>query len=152
MTPEGRRKMRLNLRKQKEVERPRVLAELEAAREHGDLSENAEYHAAKEKLGFIDGQIRAYEDWLSRAEVIDPATLSGSRVVFGATVTYEDLDSEEARTYQIVGPHEADFKQGRISVESPIARALIGREEGDETVIRTPGGQRTVEIVEVRFG
>lgn len=151
MTPAGQTKMRGDLRKAKEEERPRVLAELEAAREHGDLSENAEYHAAKEKLGFIDGQIRAMEDWLGRAEVIDPTTLSGNRVVFGAIVTFEDLDTEQERTYQIVGPHESDPKKGLISIQSPIARALIGKEEGDEATINTPGGRRNVEIVGVRF-
>lgn len=151
MTPDGQAQMRHELKRLKEVERPRIVREVEVAREHGDLSENAEYHAAKEKLGFIEGQIRMLEDRLSRADVIDPATLKGSRVVFGAKVTYEDVDSGETRTYQIVGPHESDPKHGKISIESPIARALIGKEEGDEAVIRSPAGNRTVEITEVRF-
>ncbi len=152
MTPEGYETLKRELKKTKEEERPRVLRELEAAREHGDLSENAEYHAAKEKLGFIDGQIRALESRLAAADVIDPKSLSGTRVVFGATVTYEDVDTEEVRTYQIVGAHESDPKAGKISIESPIARALIGKEEGDEVTLRTPGGVKTVEIIEVRFG
>ncbi|MDY0060120.1 MAG: transcription elongation factor GreA [Myxococcota bacterium] len=150
-TPAGLEAMRAELRRLREVERPKVVNEVEVAREHGDLSENAEYHAAKEKLGFIEGQIRFIEDKLSRVEVIDPRTLKGTRVVFGARVTYEDVDSGESRTYQIVGADESDPKQGRISIESPIARALIGKEEGDEVILRTPSGARTVEITEVRF-
>ncbi|MBM4320243.1 MAG: transcription elongation factor GreA, partial [Deltaproteobacteria bacterium] len=114
MTPEGLSQMRLDLKRLKEVERPRTVREVEVAREHGDLSENAEYHAAKEKLGFIEGQIRTLDDRLSRADVIDPTRLKGSRVVFGARVTYEDVDSGETRTYQIVGAHEADPKRGKI--------------------------------------
>ncbi len=151
MTPEGHEAMKADLKRHREEERPRVLRELEAAREHGDLSENAEYHAAKERLGFIDGHVNLLEDRLSRAEVIDPKTLSGSRVVFGAIVTYEEADSGKTHTYQIVGAHESDPKRGKISISSPIARALVGKEEGDEAIIDAPGGRRTVEILEVRF-
>jgi len=138
------------LKNLKSVERPAVVQAIEEARAHGDLSENAEYHAAKEKQGWIEGRIQEVEGKLSRAQVIDPTTLSGSRVVFGATVTLLDEDDAEV-VYQIVGADEGDVKQGRISYQSPIARALIGREEGAEVEVKTPGGERYYEIVKVEF-
>ena len=121
------------------------------AREHGDLSENAEYHAAKERQSFIEGRVLELEDMISRAEVIDAATLSGDSIKFGATVTVVDEDTEEEKTYQIVGDIEADVKQGRVSISSPIARALIGKKEGETVEVSTPGGGRCYEIMRVAF-
>jgi len=151
VTQAGLDKLKVRLKQIKEVERPQNVRDIEEARAHGDLRENAEYHAAKERQSFLEREMRIVEDKISRAQVIDPATLSGSRVVFGATVTILDLDSDEEVTYQIVGEDEGDLKEGTISYKAPIAQALIGKEEGDEVVFKTPGGQRNLEVVEVRF-
>ena len=151
MTPQGHRALQEELGQLKRVERAQIVKEIEVARAHGDLKENAEYHAAKEKQGLIESRIRDLESKLSHAEVINPADLEGDRVLFGARVTYEDLETGEASTYQIVGREEADLVQGKISNESPIAQALLGREIGDECLIRAPKGDRRVEIVEVVF-
>lgn len=152
MTAEGYRALRDELEQLKKVERPRISHEIEVARAHGDLRENAEYHAAKDKQGFIEGRIHEIEAKLSNAEVIDIATLSGSRVVFGCTVKVVDSLTDEEKTYKIVGDDEADLKAGKISYNSPIARALIGKEEGDESTIRAPGGDRRVEITTIIYG
>ncbi|MEZ4460397.1 MAG: transcription elongation factor GreA [bacterium] len=151
MTSEGYRSLRDELDQLKKVERPKIVQEIEVARAHGDLKENAEYHAAKEKQGFVEGRIREIEAKLSNAEVIDVTQLSGTRVVFGCTVTVIDSETDEEKTYKIVGDDEADLKAGKISFNSPIARALIGKEEGDETIIKAPGGDRAVEIGEVSY-
>jgi transcription elongation factor GreA len=151
MTPRGQQLLREELKRLKEVERPAVIKAIEEARGHGDLSENAEYDAAKEKQGFIEGRIREVETKLALANVIDPTKLSGDKVVFGATVTVVDPDTDEAQTYAIVGEDEADVKQGRISVTAPVARAMIGREVGDTVKVRTPKGQRELEITEIKF-
>ncbi len=151
MTAEGYRALRDELDHLKRVERHKIVAEIEVARAHGDLKENAEYHAAKEKQGFVEGRIQEIEAYLSNADVIDVGTLSGSRVVFGATVTVFDVEDDEEKTYKIVGDAEADLKNGKISFKSPIAKALIGKEEGDEVTVKAPGGDRVVEIVGVEF-
>ena len=143
--------MQAELKQLKEVDRPQNSRDIEEARGHGDLSENAEYHAAKEQQAFIAGNIRILEDRLARVEVIDPTKLSGSRVVFAATVTLFDLDKEEEVKYQIVGENEADLAEGTISIGSPVARALIGKEIGDEAIVRAPGGDREYEVVDVEF-
>lgn len=150
MTPQGHAALMDELNRLK-AERPKVSQEIGTAREHGDLRENAEYHAAKEKQGQMEARIRELEDKISRAEVIDPATLSGDRVKFGATVTLEDVESGKTVTYRIVGPDESNIDQGTISVTSPVARALINREVGDEVKVKVPSGLRTFEIREVRF-
>ncbi len=151
MTAEGYRALRDELENLKKVERPKIVSEIETARAHGDLKENAEYHAAKEKQGFVEGRIQEIEAKLSNAEVIDVTKLGGDRVVFGATVTIFDIDTDEEKTYKIVGDDESDLKESKISFSSPIAKALIGKSEGDETTIKAPGGDRLVEIVEVEF-
>jgi transcription elongation factor GreA len=151
MTPAGHRALKEELKRIKEVERPANVLAIEEARGHGDLSENADYSAAKEKQSFLEGRIRDIEVKLAFADVIDPAKLSGERVLFGATVTVEDTDTSERVTYRIVGEDEADIKSGRISITAPVARALIGREVGDAVKVRTPKGQRELEIIEVRF-
>ncbi len=150
MTPQGAQKLRDELHRLKE-ERPKISREIGIARDHGDLSENAEYHAAKERQGMIEARIKDIEDKLSRAEVIDPSTLSGDRVRFGAEVALANLDTEEEMTYRIVGADEADIDQGSISVSSPLARALIGKEVGDEVTVVLPAGKRRYEIVSVEF-
>lgn len=152
ITPEGLRRLQAELQNLRSVERPKIIAEVATAREHGDLKENAEYHAAREKHGFIEGRIGELESTLSRVEVIDPTTLKGHKVAFGAKVTISNTDSGEESTYRIVGPAESDFENGSISVTSPLARQLIGREVGDEVKVTTPGGQRTYEVLEVVFG
>ncbi|MDF2140981.1 transcription elongation factor GreA [Paenirhodobacter sp. CAU 1674] len=134
----------------KSVERPTVIKAIAEAREHGDLSENAEYHAAREKQSFVEGRIKELESILGRAEVIDTARLSGS-VKFGATVTLVDEDTEEERTYQIVGEAEADLERGLLNMKAPLARALIGKDEGDSVEVRTPGGSKAYEILSVRY-
>ena len=134
----------------KSVERPAVIRAISEAREHGDLSENAEYHAAREKQSLIEGRVKELEAMLSLAEVIDPTKLSGS-VKFGATVTLADEDSGEEKTYQIVGEAEADIENGLLNIRSPLARALIGKEPGDSVDVKTPGGQRSYEVLTVRF-
>lgn len=132
-------------------ERPRISKEIEVAREHGDLRENAEYHAAKERQGMVEAQIKDLEDKISRSEVIDPSKLTGSRVRFGAWVTLLNLDTDEQVIYQIVGADEADIEHGQISVSAPLARALIAKESGDEVKVQLPGGVRNYEIVAVEF-
>src|ERR1700742_250661 len=145
MTPGGAQKLRDELSRLKE-ERPKISREIGIAREHGDLKENAEYHAAKERQGLVEARIKDIEDKLARAEIIDPAKLSGDRVRFGATVLVLNLDTDEEATYQIVGADEADLKNGTISISAPIARALIGKSVGDEVVVNLPGGKRRFEI------
>jgi transcription elongation factor GreA len=135
----------------KTVERPRIIEQIEEARAHGDLSENAEYHAAKERQGWIEARVLDLEDKLSRADVIDISKLSGDSVKFGATVTVVDEDTEDEAEYQIVGEFEADVKSGKISITSPIARALIGKHKGDSVEVMTPGGGKSYEIIRVRF-
>jgi transcription elongation factor GreA len=151
MTTDGLSPLQEELRRLKSIERRAVIKAISEAREHGDLSENAEYHAAKDRQSFIEGRIIELEDIISRAEVIDVSKLSGTTIKFGATVTVADEDTDEETTYQIVGPYEADLEKGRISVQSPIARALIGRTIGDSTEVRAPGGVRGYEILEVSF-
>jgi len=138
------------LKKLKSVERPAVIRAIAEAREHGDLSENAEYHAAREKQSFIEGRIKEVESIIGRSEVIDPSKFTGS-IKFGATVTLVDEDTDEERTYQIVGEPEADIEKGRLNVRSPLARALIGKDEGDSVEVRTPGGQRSYEILRITY-
>jgi len=151
MTGEGHAALEAELKQLKSVERHAVIKAIAEAREHGDLSENAEYHAAKEKQSFIEGRVLELEDMLGRAEVIDPKTLSGKTVKFGATVTVVDEDTEKEASYKIVGDQEADVSLGKISVSSPIARGLIGKEEGDVVEVNTPGGGRSWEIMKVEF-
>lgn len=150
MTPAGAEKMKSELGRLKE-ERPKISREIGVARDHGDLSENAEYHAAKERQGMVEARIKDLEDKLSRAEVIDPTKMSGDRVRFGATVTVTNLDTDEEATYQIVGADEADINSGTISVSAPLARALIGKSPGDAVTVNLPGGTRNYEIAEVTF-
>ncbi|MBD3763609.1 MAG: transcription elongation factor GreA [Rhodobacterales bacterium] len=150
MTRAGFTALDEELKNLKSVERPAVIRAIAEAREHGDLSENAEYHAAREKQSFIEGRIKELEGVLSLAEVIDPSKLSGP-IKFGATVTLVDEDTDEERTYQIVGETEADIENGKLNVRSPLARALIGKDEGDSVEVKTPGGQRSYEVVSVRY-
>jgi transcription elongation factor GreA len=150
MTPLGAQKLREELTRLRE-ERPKIARDIETAREHGDLSENAEYHAAKDRQGMIEMHIKDIEDKLSRAEVIDPSRLSGSKVRFGATVGLLNIDTEEEVTYRIVGAEEADLSNGTISISAPLARALIGREIGDEIAVTLPGGNRKYEITNVEY-
>jgi len=151
MTPGGLSTLRKQLKKLKEVDRPANSRAIEVARGHGDLSENADYSAAKEEQGLIEAKIRELEAKVSLAEVIDPTKLSGTRVSFGATVTIEDSESGDVQKFMIVGEHEADIKQGRISIGAPVARSLIGKEVGDTVVLQTPKGRREVEISEVEW-
>ncbi|MDT8321468.1 MAG: transcription elongation factor GreA [Xanthomonadales bacterium] len=152
LTKAGAERLREELARLKKVDRPQVIAAIAEARAHGDLKENAEYHAAREQQGFIEGRIQRLETTLSGAQVIDVAKLTaGSKVVFGATVTLSDEETAEETTYQIVGDLEADIKHNRIGVSSPIARALIGHEEGEVVVVRAPGGDREYEIVKVEY-
>jgi transcription elongation factor GreA len=152
MTLRGAEKLRAELSELKTVKRPAVIAAITEARAHGDLKENAEYHAAREQQGFIEGRIKDIEAKLSNAQVIDVANLNADgRVVFGATVVLLDLNTEEEKRYQIVGVDEADLKHGKISVTSPVARALIGKHEGDEVSLEAPGGTHEFEILEIRY-
>jgi len=152
MTVRGAEKLREELNDLKTVARPKVIQAIAEARAHGDLKENAEYHAAREQQGFIEGRIKEIEGKLSHAQVIDVKSLNtGGKVVFGATVEVIDLDTDEEHVYQIVGEDEADIREGLISVTSPIARGLIGKMEGDEVGVEVPGGMRTFEILEVRY-
>ena len=150
MTPAGHERLKAALKQLTDVDRPANARAIEIARGHGDLSENADYSAAKEEQGMIEARIREYSTKLALAEVIDPTTLSGDTVKFGATVTIEDEDGEE-KTYTIVGDDEADLKLGRISISSPVARALIGRSVGDSAVVQTPKGRKEVEVVDVKW-
>ena len=150
MLAEGHRKLNDEVKHLKQVERPAIIEAIEAARAHGDLSENAEYHAAKERQGHVEATIADIEDQLSRAMVIDPSTLSGDKVVFGATVTLIDEDQKKVK-YQLVGQVEADARVGRISFNSPLGRALIGRQKGDEVEVSTPSGDKYYEIAKIEF-
>jgi transcription elongation factor GreA len=151
MTAEGYHALDEDLKRLKTVERPAVIAAIGEARLHGDLSENAEYHAAKDRQGWIEGQIAEIEDKMARAQVIDVSKLSGKQVKFGATVSVIDEDTEEKARYQIVGEHEADVKKGRVSITSPIARAMIGKESGETVEVNTPGGVKAYEITKVEW-
>ena len=151
MTAEGYKALDEELKRLKTVERPAVIAAIGEARAHGDLSENAEYHAAKDRQGWIEGQIAEIEDRMARAQVIDVSKLSGNQVKFGATVSVVDEDTEEKARYQIVGEHEADVKRGRVSITSPIARAMIGKESGDVVEVTTPAGVKAYEITKVEW-
>ena len=151
MTPRGQKILKDELKRLREVERPKNVQDIEEARAHGDLRENAEYHAAKERQSFIEGRSREIESILAQADVIDPSRLSGSRVVFGATVRLTDTDTAEDVTYSIVGDHEADIKASRIAISAPLARVLIGKEEGDTVTMKTGKGSREYQIAEVRF-
>jgi transcription elongation factor GreA len=150
MTRAGFTALDEELKTLKSVERPAVIRAIAEAREHGDLSENAEYHAAREKQSFIEGRVKELEAMLSLAEVIDPSKLSGA-IKFGATIVIVDEDTDEEKTYQIVGEPEADIERGLLNIRSPIARALIGKEEGDSVEVKTPGGQKSYEIVSIRY-
>lgn len=150
MTRRGFDALDAELKQLKTVDRPAIIRDIAEAREHGDLSENAEYHAAREKQGFIEGRIKELEGSLSLAEVIDPSKLNGS-IKFGATVTLVDEDSDEEKTYQIVGEVEADIENGLLNMRSPLARALIGKDEGDSVEVKTPGGSRAYEILKIRY-
>lgn len=151
MTPEGYKKLVDELKHLKSVERPKNVQDIETARAHGDLKENAEYHAAKERQSHIAARIAYVEDRIARAQVIDPSTLKHDKVVFGATVKVTDVDSGEETVYQIVGEHESDIKNGRISIESPIAKSFIGKEEGDVVKVATPRGAREFAILVVKY-
>jgi transcription elongation factor GreA len=150
MTTKGFAKLDAELKTLKSVERPAVIAAIAEAREHGDLSENAEYHAARERQSFIEGRIRELESLIGRSDIIDPSRMSGP-IKFGATVKLIDEDTEEERTYQIVGEPEANIEQGLLNMMSPLARSLIGKEEGDSVEVRTPGGVKSYEIVSVAY-
>lgn len=152
LTKAGAERLREELTHLKKIDRPQIIAAIAEARAHGDLKENAEYHAAREQQGFIEGRIQRLESTISHAQIIDVSSLNaGSKVVFGASVTLSDEETAEETTYQIVGDLEADIKHNRIAVSSPIARALIGREEGDEIVVNAPAGDREYEIVSVEY-
>ena len=152
MTSDGLRSLEEELKQLKSVERPSIIKAIAAAREHGDLSENAEYTAARERQGFIEGRIAEVEDIISRAEVIDFSKLSGKTVKFGATVKLADEETDEEQTFQIVGEDEADVGQGLLSITSPLARALIGKTVGDSVEVSTPRGAKSYEVVTVKFG
>ena len=151
MTYQGHQRLLEEIKRLKSVERPKLVQEIEEARDHGDISENAEFHAAKDRQALLDVQIREIEDRLARAQVIEVSKLSGDKVVFGATVTLADGDTGGNMIYQIVGDHEAEPKNGKISISSPIARALIGKREGDEVQVQTPTGIRNFEILRLDF-
>jgi transcription elongation factor GreA len=150
MTAAGHAALETELKLLKTVERPNIIKAIAEAREHGDLSENAEYHSAREKHSFIEGRVKELEGVLSLAEVINPANLSGA-IKFGAKVTLVDEDTDEEKTWQIVGEHEASIEKGLLNIKSPIARALIGKDEGDSVEVRTPGGQRSYEVLKIVF-
>jgi transcription elongation factor GreA len=151
MTPAGQKKLRDELKRLREVERPKNVLDIETARAHGDIKENAEYSAAKERQAFIEGRMREIEGTIALSEVIDPGKLSGTRVVFGATVRLTDTESGDETVYSIVGDHEGDIKEGRIAISAPLARALIGREQGDTVTLRTGKGSREYQIQEIKF-
>lgn len=151
MTAEGYQALDEELKRLKTVERPAVIGAISEARAHGDLSENAEYHAAKDRQGWIEGRIAEIEDKIARAQIIDVSKLSGAQVKFGATISVVDEDTEEEARYQIVGEHEADVKRGRISLTSPLSRAVIGKEVGDVVEVNTPGGVKAYEILKVEW-
>jgi transcription elongation factor GreA len=151
MTADGFQRLEEELRHLKLNERPAVIRQIAEAREHGDLSENAEYHAARERQSFIEGRVAELEDKIARAEVIDVSKLSGKQVKFGATITVVDEDTDEKNSYQIVGPDEADVREKRLSITSPLARAVIGKKVGDTVEVTTPNGSKSYEIVRVAF-
>lgn len=151
MTVQGYRALDEDLKRLKTIERPAVTVAIGEARLHGDLKENAEYHAAKDRQGWIEGQIVQIGDMIARAQVIDVTKLSGTQIKFGATVSVIDQNTDEESSYQIVGEHEADVKEGRISITSPIARAMMGKESGDVVEVRTPGGLKAYEITKVAW-
>ncbi len=151
MTARGYGALMVEMKTLKSEERPAVIRAIAEAREHGDLSENAEYHAAREKQSFIEGRLKEIEGLMSRADVIDPKKLGGGAIKFGATVTVVDEDTDEEKTYQIVGEVEADIKSGLLNIKSPLARALIGKEEGDSVDVMTPGGGRSYEVLKIAF-
>ncbi len=151
MTARGHAALEAELKLRQQEERPRIILAIQEARAHGDLSENAEYHAAKEAQSLNEGRIAELEDKLSRSEIIDVTKLTGNTIKFGATVTLIDEDTDEERAYQIVGDMEADVKQGRVSISSPVARALIGKKVGDTVEVNTPGGGKSYEIKDVAF-
>ncbi len=151
ITPEGYARLREELHHLRTVARPAIIVQIAVAREHGDLKENAEYHAAREKQSFIEGRVKTLEENLSRAEVIDPSKVQSSRIAFGANVTLNNTDTEEEVIYRILGADEADLSQGSISVTSPLARSLLGKEVGDEVTVRMPGGERHYEVVAIAF-
>ena len=151
MTAEGYQALDDELKRLKTLERPTVIAAIAEARLHGDLSENAEYHAAKDRQGWIEGRIAVIEDQIARAQIIDVSKLSGEQVKFGATVSVVDEDTEEKARYQIVGEHEADVRSGKVSIASPIARAMIGKEKGDVVEVNTPGGVKAYEILKIEW-
>jgi transcription elongation factor GreA len=151
ISTEGFKKIEAEIKTLKTVERPNVIKAISEARAHGDLKENAEYHAARDKQSFIEGRIQELEDKVARSEVIDISSLSGTTIKFGATVTLVDEDTEEETTYQIVGEYEADISKNRIAITAPIARALIGKTVGDSVEVRAPGGSRQYEILEVDY-
>ena len=151
ITKTGYEALHAELKTMKDVERPTIIKAISEAREHGDLSENAEYHSAKEKQSFIEGRIKELESLISRADVIEPSKMSGTIIRFGATVALVDEDTEDKRTYQIVGEPEADINNGKLNMRSPLARALIGKEEGDSVGVTTPGGARSYEVISVRY-
>ncbi len=152
MTPEGHLRMREELNQLRSVERPAIIQAIATAREHGDLSENAEYHAARERQSFVEGRVKELENKLARAEVIDPSKLSGDRVAFGATVKLSNVDTGEEVSYRILGADESDLAKGSIGITSPLARSLIGKRVGDEVKMRMPGGERTYEVLDIFFG
>lgn len=151
MTVRGKTKLDEELKHLKSFERPKVIQEIATARAHGDLSENAEYDAAKEKQAFIEGRIKEIEDKLARAQVVDPKEIRTDRIVFGATIQLKDLDSEEIKNYSIVGSDESDIKAGMISIESPVARQLLNKKEGDSVTVRVPKGEIEYEILSVKY-
>lgn len=152
MTAPGLKRLEEELRHLKSVERPSIIRAIAEARSHGDLSENAEYHAARERQSFIEGRVIELEEITSAAEVIDPATLSGDQIKFGAHIKLVDEETEKEATYQIVGVHEADIKERRLSISSPLAKALIGKKPGDTISVPAPGGDRSYEVLDVKFG
>ena len=150
LTRSGAIRLEAEMKNLKSVERPTIIRAIAEARELGDLKENAEYHSAREKQGFIEGRIKELKSILGRADIIDPASLSGT-VKFGATVGLVDEDTDEEKTYQVVGEPEADIENGKLNMRSPLARALIGKEEGDSIEVHTPGGTRTYEVISIKF-
>ncbi|MBV1858358.1 MAG: transcription elongation factor GreA [Nannocystaceae bacterium] len=151
MTPEGLRTLKAELKQIREIDRPHNVQEIEEALEHGDLRENAEYHAAKDRQAELDARMRFAEYRISRSKVIDPAKMSSPKVAFGATVTVLDMNTDKEDTYSIVGEHEFDVDRGRISFKSPVARVLMGKEEGDEAVLKLPRGDRELEVVSIEY-
>ena len=151
MTADGYARLGVELKRLKTIERPSIIKAISAAREHGDLSENAEYHAARDRQSFVEGRVRELEDKMSRAEVIDVSKLSGKKIKFGATVTLTDEETEEKKTYQLVGADESDVNDGRLSITSPVARALIGRGIGESVHVTTPNGSRSYEVIKINY-